>query len=86
MIIEGFSITSQGNSVIRVSNDFLTESFTIVTHKNLPFAHSVKHQHLWKLTDYAKTQIEKEVRAFISLRGTDKQKDIVFGKERVRSF
>lgn len=80
MIITGFEFTSQGNSAIRVANDKQTESFSLITNKNLPYAHKIKHFHLWQFSDYDKGEIESEIKAYVSEFGTEKQKDIIFGK------
>lgn len=80
MIIEGFEVSSKGNSVVRVSNDNRTESFTLITHVNLPKTHTLKHLHLWQLRDEQKNDIAVEIRSYIKLHGDDRQKRIVFGE------
>ena len=80
MIIQGFEMSSRGNSTIRIANDNQTESFTLITHQNLPFTHEKKHVPLWNLSDKDKYKIESEVRDYVSRHGSDIQKLIVFGK------
>ena len=85
MIIDQFKVNKNGNAVIVVSSDSLSESFTIQTNANLPFAHSVKHQHLWTLTDDDKAKIESEVKNYVSKFGNARQKEITFGKNSART-
>lgn len=79
MIIE-YEFTSQGNGSVRVYNDRKTASFTIPTHKYLPYAHNFSHVPTWHLTDDQKDRIETEVRAYTRANGNDQQKMIVFGE------
>lgn len=80
MIIEGFELSSQGNSAVVVANDTRTKKFTVLTNKNLPFTHRYKHLPLWKFNDMTKSRIEKEIREYILVNGTDEQHLIVFGR------
>jgi hypothetical protein len=81
MIIQGFEFTSRGNAAVRVSTNNRQETFSIVTHNNLPFIHSMKCKDIYHWTDSDKMIAQKEIEDYIQENGTQRERRIVFQKE-----